>query len=75
MATIDSKAVIDMIMSRDGLYEGDPEVYQIVEYTNAYGNVTWGVTWINEHPTSRNRYLIETEFVQNPRVIWKNKRY
>lgn len=71
MATIDSKSVIDEIISNNGYYMDDPRVYMIVEYTNAYGNKAYGVTWSNEHPTSRLRYLDETTYVKNPKVIWR----
>ena len=71
MATIDSKEIIDDMIKADGYYEDDPRVYMIVEYTNAYGNITWGVTWSYESSNSRLRYLDETEFVRNPRVIWR----
>ncbi len=70
MATIDNKALIDDIIAKDGYYEGDPRVALIVEYTNANQRQTWGVTWSNERLDRQTRYLDETEFVQNPRVIW-----
>ena len=70
MSTIDNEQLIKKLIENDGYYEGDPQVYLIVEYTNAYGNKTWGVTWSNELPERRLRYLIPTEFVQNPKIIW-----
>jgi len=73
MSTIDDKKIIDDIIKANGYYMDDPQVYMIVEYTNAYGRVTWGVTWSNEHPKSRTRYLDETEYVRNPRVIWHSE--
>lgn len=71
MATIDDKTIIDRLIADNGHYQGDPQVYMIVEYTNAYGNVTWGVTWETERDNARHRYLIETEYVRNPKVIWR----
>ena len=71
MATIDSKKMIDELITKNGYYEDDPQVHMIVEYTNAFGNITWGVTWSNEGPEARIRYLYETEYVRNPRVIWR----
>jgi hypothetical protein len=71
MATIDNKKMIDEIIANNGYYEGDPRIYMIVEYTNVYGNITWGVTWENEPAQYRERYLQETQYVNNPRVIWK----
>lgn len=71
MATIDRKDIINEIIAKNGYYEDDPRVHMIVEYTNANGNRTWGVTWSNETNASKRRYLIETEFVRDPKVIWK----
>ena len=71
MATIDSKSIIDALIRNDGYCSDDPRVAQIVEYTNAYGNTTWGVTWVGEVESSRRKYETETEYVRNPRVIWR----
>lgn len=70
MATIDSKQIINELIAANGYYEDDPQAYMIVEYTNAYGNITWGVTWSNESPNRRTRYLEKSQYVINPRVIW-----
>lgn len=75
MATIDNKQIIDDIIRDNGYYDEDPQVYMIVEYTNAYGNVTWGVTWSNESSQQRVRYLDETEYIRNPKVIWHCENY
>lgn len=69
MATIDDKKTIDDIIKNNGYYEDDPRVYMIVEYTNAYGKITWGVTWKNQQ--DKQKYLEETQYVRNPKVIWK----
>jgi hypothetical protein len=71
MATIDNKNIIDELIKNNGYYEDDPQAYQIVEYINAYGNTTWGVTWINEVMQRRHRYELETPYVRSPKVIWK----
>lgn len=74
MATINDKKMIDDIIANNGYYEGDhnePCAVKIVEYTNAWGKVTWGVVWDNEHPSRWNRYLKASEYVQNPKVIWE----
>lgn len=67
MATIDDKGMIDELIKNNGHYEDDPQVYMIVEYTNAYGNKTWGVTWVNEPVQFKTKYLNESQFVQNPK--------
>jgi hypothetical protein len=71
MATIDNKEMILKIIANDGYYEGDPRVYMIVEYTNAWGNITYGVTWTNERKEIRDRYLIASQYIKNPIVLWK----
>lgn len=71
MATIDNKKIIDELIANDGYYEDDKRIYKIVEYTNMYGVRTWGVTWISNK--DREKYLIESEFIRNPKVIWEIK--
>ena len=69
MATIDSKHIIDELIASDGYYPDDPRVYAIVEYTNAYGNKTWGVTWILDR--DKEKYMLANPpYVNNPKVIW-----
>jgi len=70
MAIIDNKDLIDLIIKNDGHYEGDPQVYQIVEYINAYGNTTWGVTWTSETMQRRHRYEIESQYISKPKIIY-----
>jgi hypothetical protein len=71
MATINSKEIIDNLIANNGFYEDDARVAQIVEYTNAYGDITYGVTWCNEHERAKRRYEVESEYVRNPKVIWR----
>jgi hypothetical protein len=71
MATIDSKEIIDELIRNDGYYDDDPRVYQIVEYTNAYGNITWGVTWDREGDGKRRYEKHNPPYINNPKVIWR----
>jgi len=81
MATIDTRSLIDLLIANNGYYPQepddigtpDPRVIKIVEYTNAYGKVTWGIVYEIENPVMQMRYEIETEYVRNPRVIWSAK--
>ena len=75
MATIDDKSIIDAIIAANGdQYPGEePPVRSITEYTNAWGNVTWGVVWEGEHPSQLERYMVETVWVRNPRRIWERQ--
>lgn len=83
MATIDSKEFIDNIIANNGWHSGtfeseedklapdNPRVHSIVEYTNAFGVKTWGVTFIGEG--NPDKYLLETYYVRNPQVVWQAK--
>lgn len=71
MATISDKALIDVIIMNNGYYGDDTRVAQIVEYTNAWGYIAWGVTWVHEPLARQRRYELETFYVRNPKVIWK----
>ena len=73
MSTFTNKKIIDEIIANNGYYENDPRVAMIVEYTNAYGNIAWGVTWLDKPLASQRKYLEETEYVRNPRIIWEAK--
>jgi len=73
MATIDSKEIVNSIIAHDGYYEGahdEPRALKIVEYDNAFGGVSYGVVFEGEF-NDPSRYEIATEFVRNPRVIWR----
>lgn len=70
MATIDDKTIIDKIIAAHGYYEDDPRASKIVVYTNAFGKLTYGVTWTNESQERQDRYMQETYYVRKPRVIW-----
>jgi len=77
MATIDSKWMIDKLIANNGFWPNepgddgtpDPQVVKIVEYTNYEGRATWGVVYPGDR--DHGRYERPTEYVRNPRVIWK----
>lgn len=78
MATINSKELIDAIIAHNGWHDDEdhdapdnPRVSKIVEYTNSYGVVTWGVTFIGDG--REDKYLLETVYVRSPKVIWDSK--
>lgn len=64
MATIDSKDIVEAVIQ--GKY-ADDQPTQVVQYTNAWGTPTWGVTFRGE---DRNKYLYESEYIQAPKIIW-----
>jgi len=71
MPTINSREIIDTLIKNDGHYEDDPPASVIVEYTNAWGGKSFGITYmVWDDP---NKYLISSEFVQNPKILWLNK--
>lgn len=65
MATI-GKELADKIKDASGYYSDDPRVMRIVEYTNSWGNLSYGIEYGHEI----GRYA-ESEFVRNPRVYWE----
>jgi len=80
MATIDSKEFIDQIIANNGWHDDadhdapdNPRVALIVEYINAFGKRTWGVTFIGDKDI--NRYIRESEYIQDPMVIWNAEHY
>lgn len=72
MATIDNKELIKELIRKDGYFEDDPRIYSIIEYINAWGNIVYGVVSTMEmnNPIVRMRYLVATDFVQKPKLIW-----
>ena len=71
MATITSLTVIQEIIENEGRCAGDPDVAMVVEYDNAFGGTAWGVTWVTESVERQRRYLVETDYVRNPRLLWR----
>lgn len=73
MATIETKAIIDAVIAKNGWSDDpkEPRVALIVEYETVSGKTVWGVTWINDGMTSRLKYMVPSEYVNNPRVIWR----
>jgi hypothetical protein len=71
MSTINNKKIIDELIANNGRYSDDPQAVMIVEYTNAWGKMAWGVTWENEPFERQRRYLDASEYVINPKIIWQ----
>lgn len=67
MATV-SKELVDKIVANDGYYVDDDRVVRIVEYTNAWGKLAYGI----EYPSSVGRYA-PSEYVNDPKVYWEAK--
>ncbi len=67
MPSVNSKELVDEIIASNGVYQDDPPVQSIVEYTNAWGRPCYGLNY-----SSRDDYT-ETEFVRNPKIIFVRK--
>jgi len=65
MGTV-SERIAKQIAENDGHYCDDPRVARIVEYTNSWGGLAYGLEYAHEI----GRYA-ESEFVRNPRVYWQ----
>lgn len=66
MATINDEGLIKRIVEQDGYYADDERVLRIVEYTNAWGKVAYGI----EYRRSLGKYKA-SEYVIDPRVYWE----
>jgi hypothetical protein len=67
MATV-GKAIADQIKDGDGYYNTDPRVVRIVEYTNAWGRLAYGL----EYKHQLGKYA-PSQYVRDPKVYWKAK--
>ena len=68
MATINSRAEVNIIIKGNGIYPGDRlRVIKIVEYTNNWGRQAFGLIYKGEDP---DRYR-PSEFIKNPKTIWE----
>jgi hypothetical protein len=64
MATV-SKELADQLVAGDGYYADDTRVLRIVEYTNAWGKLAYGI----EYAGQVGKYA-ESEYVNSPKVYW-----
>lgn len=71
MSSID-KELADKIAACDGVMYPDephePAVTRVVEYTTAWGDKAYGVTFEGQ---DLNKYMRETEYVNAPRIYWE----
>jgi len=65
MATV-SKELADTLVRNNGRYADDPRVSRIIEYTNAWGKLAYGL----EYPGQVGKYS-QSQYVINPRVYWE----
>lgn len=49
----------------------NPFAERIVEYTNAWGGLAYGVTFTRD---DQEKYLRESEFIRAPRIYWERTR-
>ena len=74
MATFDKETADKIVMGGGWTGPDDhdapdnPQALVIVEYANAYGGLSYGITFYGQ--AGRFQYLHETDFVQNPIVYW-----
>jgi hypothetical protein len=78
MATIDRRDFIEQLIAGNGRMPDDqeptpdnPRAVRIVESVNFEGRTCWGVVFENERVSSWDRYERPTEYVRNPRVLWR----
>ena len=69
MPTISSKSIIDELIADNGDYYDDPPVVKIVQYTNKWGTISYGVIY---QGMSLDHYAA-SEFIINPMTIFERK--
>jgi len=72
MTTVDKSFADKMVACGGVMYPDDPfepPVNRIVEYTNAWGQKAYGMTF-NGHQDP-DKYMRPSEYVQEPRVYWE----
>lgn len=71
MSTVD-KAFADKLVAANGqLYPDDPfepPVTRIVEYTNAWGKLAYGITFEQQDP---EKYMRPSQYINKPRIYWE----
>jgi hypothetical protein len=70
MSTITSKPLVDRLIENNGLFEDDPPVDAIIEYTGIGGETCWKLIY---HYLDAGRRIAETLLspaVRNPKLIW-----
>lgn len=78
MATV-SKEFAQELIEGNGFCKASPEdgapdnpsAVKIVEYTNMWNNLAYGVIFDGERDPIR--YEVETQYIRNPKVIWMKK--
>ena len=76
MGTTDNRAFVDQLIAGNGRIDpaeapDNPWCVKIVEYINMSGRKAWGMVFEGER--AQDRYDYETEYIHNPRVIWRRK--
>lgn len=67
MATV-NKQIADEVIARNGKWDDDPQVYQVVEYESVSGSLCYAILY--KQDVAINRYR-PSPYVNNPRVIWE----
>ena len=65
MATVD-KTLANELVAMGGYYRDDPRVIRVVEYTNAWGKLAYGL----EYEGQLGKYS-PSEYVINPKTYWE----
>jgi hypothetical protein len=79
MATLTDRSNVDVLIANNGIDPTDEASYaivgpvvRIVEYTNAQGQVMWGIIFQSEVALGLwDRYMIPSPYINNPHEIWK----
>lgn len=73
MSTVDKAFADKMVACNGTMFPDDPfetPVDRIVEYTNAWGNLAYGMTFNGQDP---DKYMRPSEYIIEPRIYWERE--
>lgn len=68
MSTVDKEFADKIVAAKGRLYPEDTPITRIVEYTNAWGELAYGITFEGR---DQDKYMRPSEFIIAPRVYWE----
>jgi hypothetical protein len=64
MSTV-TKEIADDVIAENGRYRGDPQVYKVYKYTDAWGGENYKLVY------QRLNALLASHYVINPQLYWE----
>jgi hypothetical protein len=69
MPTVNSKKLIDELITAEGHYDGDPQALQMSSYLNQWGDTSYHIAYTPDEVFSLNT----SPFCRDIKVLWRRK--